>query len=524
MSTPKPFRNPNRSSGSEPRPYSDGARGGKPQRHDGKPRYEGGKPRQGGEGKPRYGDDKPRYGGDKPRYGDDKPRYGGDKGGRPDKPRYGGDKPRYGDDKPRYGGDKGGRPDKPRYGGDKPRYGDDKPRYGGDKGGRPDKPRYGGDKPRYGGDKPRYGDDKPRYGGDKPRYEGARPQSRDDKPRYGDSKPRYQGGKPRYGGEKPSYEGGKPRYQGGDSRHDSARNQGDAAPAHKLVVGTQGLGDSDDIQDQTDLIYGRHAVEAALQAQRPLNRVWVNDRIRYDPRFLSLIDEAKAGGAVIDEVDTKRLNQITAGANHQGIAAQAASHAYHDLDDMIETALGAAKLPVIIAADGITDPHNLGAIIRTAEALGVQGMVIPQRRAVGVTSTVAKVAAGAMEHLPVARVVNLKRALDTLKEKGFWIYGLSSEASQSVHRTTFDRPTVVVVGSEGSGLSLTVQQSCDALISIPLRGTVPSLNASVATGMALYEIYRHQWVAQLQISSLQNQKQDSINKHGLALSQEDMGT
>jgi 23S rRNA (guanosine2251-2'-O)-methyltransferase len=245
--------------------------------------------------------------------------------------------------------------------------------------------------------------------------------------------------------------------------------------------------------------------------------VWVNDRIRYDPRFLPLIDEAKANGAVIDEVDTIRLNQITGGANHQGIAAQAAAHNYHDLDEMIETALGAAKVPVIIAADSITDPHNLGAIIRTAEALGAQGIVIPQRRAVGVTSTVAKVAAGALESLPVARVINLKRALDTLKEKGFWIYGLSSEASQPAHRTTFDRPTVIVVGSEGSGLSLTVQQSCDTLISIPLRGMVPSLNASVATGMALYEIYRHQWVTQEQVSSLQNQKQGSITKNGAAL-------
>jgi 23S rRNA (guanosine2251-2'-O)-methyltransferase len=115
------------------------------------------------------------------------------------------------------------------------------------------------------------------------------------------------------------------------------------------------------------------------------------------------------------------------------------------------------------------------------------------------------VAAGALEHLPVSRVVNLKRALDTLKERGFWIYGLASEASQPLHRTTFDRPTVIVVGSEGDGLSLTVQQSCDVLISIPLQGNVPSLNASVAAGMALYEIYRHQWAAQIQISSLQNQ-------------------
>lgn len=456
MSSPKPSRNPNRPAGAKPRQRSEG--------------YQGSKPRQ-GEGKPRYGDDKPRYDSDKPRQGDSKPRYQGDK----------------------------------------PRYGDDRPR------GKDDKSRYSDSKPRYQGDRPRSRDDKPHYGDGKPRYDSAKPRHKDDKPRYGDSKPRYdsgkpQGDKPRYADDRPSYQGGKPRYQGNKPRYDEANPQ-------RLGVGSQGAGDGDDQQDETDLIYGRHSVEAALQAQRPLNRVWVNDRIRYDPRFLSLIDEAKAGGAVIDEVDTKRLNQITAGANHQGIAAQAAAHTYHDLDEMIETALGAAKVPVIIAADSITDPHNLGAIIRTAEALGAQGMVIPQRRAVGVTSTVAKVAAGALERLPVARVVNLKRALEVLKEKGFWIYGLASEASQPVHRTTFDRPTVIVVGSEGSGLSLTVQQSCDTLVSIPLRGTVPSLNASVATGMALYEIYRHQWVAQMEISSLQNQKLGAINKNGAALPQ-----
>ena len=309
-----------------------------------------------------------------------------------------------------------------------------------------------------------------------------------------------------------------PRKAGGGSRSKPLRHQGSASrparsatrpkPVLKQSARPQAeiaLTEGGDSPTDSDLIYGRHAVAAALESHRPLNRVWVNARIRYDPRFLSLIDEAKASGAVIDEVDTKRLNQITEGANHQGIAAQAASHDYHELDTLIDNALTAAKLPVIVAADGITDPHNLGAIIRTAEALGAQGMVIPQRRAAGITSTVAKVAAGALEHLPGSRVVNLKRALDTLKEKGFWIYGLASEGSQPIHRATFDRPTVIVVGSEGDGLSLTVQQSCDVLLSIPLRGNVPSLNASVATGMALYEIYRHQWLAQIQISSLQNQ-------------------
>lgn len=278
-----------------------------------------------------------------------------------------------------------------------------------------------------------------------------------------------------------------------------------AAPARELPA-TSAISPAPEASP--DLIYGRHAVEAALANQRPLNRVWINERLRYDSRFLSLIDAAKANGAVIDEVDSRRLNQITEGANHQGIAAQAASYDYQELSEMIEQAKAKTtlKFPVIVAADSITDPHNLGAIIRSAEALGAQGIVIPQRRAVGITSTVAKVSAGALESISVARVVNLKRALEALKEAGFWIYGLASNGSQPLHTATFDQPTVLVVGAEGDGLSLSVQQSCDVLVSIPLRGATPSLNASVATGMALYEVYRQQWVTQLQLSTLQNQK------------------
>ncbi|HEY9876891.1 MAG TPA: 23S rRNA (guanosine(2251)-2'-O)-methyltransferase RlmB [Leptolyngbyaceae cyanobacterium] len=270
-----------------------------------------------------------------------------------------------------------------------------------------------------------------------------------------------------------------------------------SAPAPDLVEAPE---------ESSDLIYGRHSVEAALANGRTLNRVWINERLRYDSRFLSLLDEAKANGAVIDEVDGRRLSQITNGANHQGIVAQVASYGYRELDDLIEQAKTGVKVPVVVAADSITDPHNLGAIIRSAEALGAQGIVIPQRRAVGITASVAKVAAGALETIPVARVVNLKRALETLKEAGFWIYGLSSDGSQPLHTVVFDRPTVLVVGAEGDGLSLTVQQGCDVLISIPLRGQTPSLNASVATGMALYEVYRQQWANQLQLTTLQNQK------------------
>ncbi|MEA5579077.1 23S rRNA (guanosine(2251)-2'-O)-methyltransferase RlmB [Anabaena sp. UHCC 0451] len=241
--------------------------------------------------------------------------------------------------------------------------------------------------------------------------------------------------------------------------------------------------------EENDLIYGRHPVLSALENQRNLNRLWITTRLRYDPRFHHLILQAKDNGTVIDEVEPKRLDQITDGANHQGIAAQVAPYDYTELEDLITQAKSVSD-PVIVVADGITDPHNLGAIIRTAEAIGAQGLVIPQRRASGITSTVVKVAAGALENFSVARVVNLSRSLEQLKEAGFWIYGTAATGSEALHTVKFSGPVVLVIGGEGEGLSMLTQRSCDVLVSIPLQGKTPSLNASVAAGMALYEIYR----------------------------------
>ncbi len=260
--------------------------------------------------------------------------------------------------------------------------------------------------------------------------------------------------------------------------------------------------EGDNPEGDPDMVYGRHAVQAAISGLRSLNRIWVTSRMRYAPDFFPLIDAAKAAGAVVDEVDVKRLDQISNNARHQGIVAQVAAYEYLDIEGLISKALEQTSQPVIVVADGITDPHNLGAIIRSAEALGAQGIVIPQRRAVGVTSAVAKVAAGALETLPVARVVNLNRALEQLKEKGFWIYGTSSDQGEPIYKTKFSGPVVLVVGSEDEGLSMLTQRGCDALVSIPLGGKTNCLNASVATGMALYEIFRQRWVNTLSLNSL----------------------
>ena len=241
---------------------------------------------------------------------------------------------------------------------------------------------------------------------------------------------------------------------------------------------------------ESDLIYGRQAVLAALQSKHALNRIWITPRLRYNDRFHTLLVEAKARGTVIDEVDIQRIHHITDGALHQGVAAQVAPYEYADFHELIQQAKQTTASPLLIVADGITDPHNLGAIIRSAEALGAQGLIIPQRRAVSITSTVVKVATGALEHFPVSRVVNLNRALEDLKEAGFWIYGADGEAPQPLHKVDLTGAIVLVIGSEGEGLSLLTKQRCDGLVSIPLKGHTPSLNASVATGIALYEVQR----------------------------------
>ncbi len=243
-------------------------------------------------------------------------------------------------------------------------------------------------------------------------------------------------------------------------------------------------------ETDTDLIYGRHTVLAALENERSLNRIWMVPQLQSDHRFQKGLSTAKANGTLIDKVSNQRLDQIAPGTNHQGIVAQVSPYAYKELSELIDLAKAASSEPVIVMAEGLTDPHNLGAIIRTSEAIGVQGLVLPQRRAVGITSTVMKVAAGALETFPVARVVNLNRALEELKQAGFWIYGTSATAAQPLYTVKFSGPVVLVVGSEGQGLTRLVEQSCDILVSIPLIGQTPSLNVSVATGMALYEIDR----------------------------------
>ena len=263
-------------------------------------------------------------------------------------------------------------------------------------------------------------------------------------------------------------------------------------PAFVAVEPAQGVHADED--QPSDLIWGRHVALAALESGRPLHRIWGTPEMRFSARFLQLLREAKASGVLVEEVTWARLGQITGGAVHQGIVLQAAAADTLDLAALIDGCRNLGESPLLVALDGITDPHNLGAIARSAEAMGAHGLVLPQRRSAGLTGSVAKVAAGALEHLPVARVVNLNRALDSLKQEGYRVVGLAAEGSVSLEQADLDGPLVLVTGSEGDGLSMLTRRHCDQLVSIPLRGATPSLNASVASALLLYEVARRSWM------------------------------
>ncbi len=246
-----------------------------------------------------------------------------------------------------------------------------------------------------------------------------------------------------------------------------------------------------------DLIWGRHSTEAALMGGRAIHRIWCTSELRSTPKFFQLLKESKASGVLVEEVSWSRLGQLTNGAVHQGIVLQIAASKTHDLKNLIAACKSFGDSSLLLALDGLTDPQNLGAIIRSAEALGAQGLILPQRRSAGLTGSVAKVAAGALEHLPVARVINLNRSLEKLKDEGYTVVGLAEEGPSTLSEIKFQGPLVVVVGSEDKGISLITRRLCDQLVRIPLKGVTTSLNASVATSIFLYEVARSRWMRSL---------------------------
>lgn len=237
---------------------------------------------------------------------------------------------------------------------------------------------------------------------------------------------------------------------------------------------------------QKDLIIGRNAIAELLKSGREIDTLFVV-RGEKSGTIGKIIAECKEKGAVVKDVDRKKLDFMCGHANHQGVAATCAAHNYSTVEEILETAKERGEEPFIVACDGIEDPHNLGAIIRTAEAAGVHGIIITKRRSASLNYTVGKTSAGALEYMKVARVANLASELEKLKKQGIWIYGADMDG-EDVRGVDTSGAAVLVIGSEGDGISRIVREKCDFIISLKMKGKINSLNASVAGGVLMYEI------------------------------------
>ena len=243
------------------------------------------------------------------------------------------------------------------------------------------------------------------------------------------------------------------------------------------------------VEEVEGQLEGRNAITEALKAGRTLDKVFVADGDT-DKSLQRLAAQAKEAGAVVVPVDRRKLDQMSTTHSHQGIIALAAAHTYYTIDDILEEAASRGQNALIIICDELTDPHNLGAILRSAECAGAHGVIIPKRRSVGLTATVAKASAGAMEYMKVAKVGNINDAIRELKEKGVWVYGTAAEGSIPMYKADLSGPAAIVIGNEGDGMSPLVRKNCDVMVHIPMQGRITSLNASNAAAILLYEAVR----------------------------------
>lgn len=237
------------------------------------------------------------------------------------------------------------------------------------------------------------------------------------------------------------------------------------------------------------LIEGRNALTEALKSGRTIDKVYVAEGST-DRSLAHLAAQAKEAGAVVVPVDRRKLDQMSPTGAHQGVIAAVAAHEYASVEDILALAAERGEAPLIVICDELSDPHNLGAILRSAECAGAHGVIIPKRRSVGLTAVVAKTSAGAVEYLPVARVANIANTIRELKERGVWVYGTAADGASGLWRTDLTGPSAIVIGNEGEGMSRLVRESCDVLVSIPMKGRISSLNASAAATVLLYEALR----------------------------------
>ena len=234
---------------------------------------------------------------------------------------------------------------------------------------------------------------------------------------------------------------------------------------------------------------GRNALTEALRSGRTIDKVFIASG-ETDKGLQRLAAQAKEAGAVVVPVDRRKLDAMSTTRAHQGVIALAAATEYFSIDDILQVAAERGEAPLIVICDELSDPHNLGAILRSAECAGVHGVIIPKRRSVGLTATVAKASAGAVEYMKVARVTNINTAIEELKEKGVWVFGTAAEGSIPMYQANLTVPAAIVIGSEGDGMNRLVRKNCDVIVHIPMKGQITSLNASCAATILLYEAVR----------------------------------
>ncbi|ALC88423.1 RNA methyltransferase TrmH [Bacillus sp. FJAT-18017] len=237
-----------------------------------------------------------------------------------------------------------------------------------------------------------------------------------------------------------------------------------------------------------DIIIGKNPVLEALRSHRDINKILIAEGSQRG-QMHQITELAKEANAIVQYVPKKKIDQLTEG-NHQGVLAYVAAYKYAEVDDLFKAAREKGEEPFFLILDEVEDPHNLGSIMRTADAVGAHGIIIPKRRAVGLTSTVAKASTGAIEYVPVARVTNLARTIEELKEQGVWIAGTDAKGSKDYRQQDFTLPLGLVIGSEGKGMGRLIREKCDFLVHLPMAGKVTSLNASVAAALLMYEVYR----------------------------------
>lgn len=241
------------------------------------------------------------------------------------------------------------------------------------------------------------------------------------------------------------------------------------------------------------IIEGRNPVIEAIKNDVQIDRILISKEIA-EGSISKILTMAKEKNILVKYVDKAALSKISENGRHQGIVAEAMEYEYKEIEDIFANAKKKDEKPFVIILDEITDVHNLGAIIRTAECLGAHGVIIPKRRAAGVNGVVAKTSAGAVEYLPIVRVTNISQTLEMLKEKGLWIYGADMDGEKYINEEKLDIPVGIVIGSEGSGIGRLIKKNCDTLVKIPMKGNINSLNASCAASIIIYEIMKQRGV------------------------------